>query len=326
MPRQPLSDGKKKKKQHRESQPRARAVDPPSPTRPVLAPGLRPTKEYKDDGRPETQLYWIRRAGVPELQRLAETPWYPGCPECPHCRLRRSPGYQTDAYYRSIPKMSKGLQCGLYHGEELVGGIVGQLKEGDRRDRETWARKLATERAIITTLALHPEYYDYDPGEGEEAYNFLEDRKLVHILLNNATMSPQVGVVDVYIQEHDIELKEFYETCDFEVVGRRDNYFEVTEHARCTPSPTKHVHALQMRYTLEEFSIWDLSFFEDTWIGRQLWKGTSKFYSVKWPSFWTYILGLCIVLFEMNALEYHIRACYLDAAPRTAYCRPAADE
>ena len=69
-----------------------------------------------------------------------------------------------------------------------------------------------------------------------------------------------------------------------------------------------------------------MSFFEDTWIGRVLWKMLVKFYSNKWPPFLGCLIAFCVILFELNVIEYHIRACYLNSVPRTAFCKVPENE
>ena len=135
-------------------------------------------------------------------------------------------------------------------------------------------------------------------------------------------MTAQVGVVDVYVPTEDDEMREFYGDIGFELIGRRNNFFEYVN----TDGKEYGVHAVHMRYTLDEFSIWDLSFFEDTWIGRVLWKMLVKFYSNKWPPFLGCLFAFCWILFELNVIEYHIRACYLKTVPRTAFCKVTEDE
>ena len=104
----PVSDGKKKKPtSDSKKKKHAQARSPSSthvPREEVVKQG------YHSDGRPETHLYWIRRENVRALQELVEAQWL----------AVKHP----DHYYRSIPKLSKGLQCGLFHGELLVGGVA----------------------------------------------------------------------------------------------------------------------------------------------------------------------------------------------------------
>ena len=38
------------------------------------------------------------------------------------------------------------------------------------------------------------------------------------------------------------------------------------------------------------------------------------------------LFAFCWILFELNVIEYHIRACYLKTVPRTAFCKVPEDE
>jgi ribosomal protein S18 acetylase RimI-like enzyme len=119
---------------------------------------------------------------------------------------RTFPVRYTDKFYTEIPTLLPEFAQFAYFGGLAVGAICGRL--------EPIAGSADANKLYVMTIGVLNEYRQRGVG-----------RKLLDLLLVNASAKPDVKVVYLHVQTSNAAALAFYSAAGFETLGRLENYY-----------------------------------------------------------------------------------------------------